>query len=147
MRGLTLSLLFSGPCQLAGAASRVSLSVSVSVRPGVLARALQDQPLAVAGTLAAPGLASGVPATGTIRLSRRDRTVSYDLAFTGDHGQPYELRGREPLGWRSLLANHGDVAVEILDSQGALVARCRLRRRGHLRPVLEGPHTYRTASP
>jgi hypothetical protein len=80
---------------------------------------------ALAGTIDAPGIASGSRCLGTLamRPDRREGTLVYDLDFEGDDGAAYTLHGEKHTRsarrlWRGMTTLHSELRAD-----GALVAR------------------------
>ncbi|MCX5741264.1 MAG: hypothetical protein NT062_02055 [Proteobacteria bacterium] len=86
---------------------------------------------ALRGRLFAPPRATGVPTEGeiTIRLFG-DKIIRYELAFAGDDGTAYEMRGEKTIRWLAPRASFTSLPTAIFDVSGGgerHVATCETR--------------------
>src|SRR5262249_23133234 len=94
-----------------------------------LARYLRDHTVALSGTLEAEGLAAHAPAEGTMLLAPLTQgIIRYELAFTGDDGQPYRLQGQKNVRLADLAGTMTTLPASILKVEaGVEVGRAVLR--------------------
>jgi hypothetical protein len=94
--GFELSESFSGSYHLF-ASPFEEHAIAIALRLGVdgLRRFVRERKIGAEGTIHAEGLAVNATLTGTVTMRLFDeRRVPYDLAFEGDDGKRYELRGQ-----------------------------------------------------
>ena len=99
------------------------VAFTVRARAADLAEWLRTGQVGLDGTIEVSGLASHVPARGTMVLAPlRRRIIRYELAFTGDDARPYRLEGQKDLSLADLPGSltvlpavivHGDSGTEV----------------------------------
>lgn len=89
-------------------------------------RHLSDGRAQLRGVIYAPPVApDGADATGTITIRPiGQRIIRYELRFTGDDGQRYELLGQKDIRWTAPLTTFTRLPAEILDHEHRRVATC-----------------------
>jgi hypothetical protein len=87
---------------------------------------LSDGKAELHGTIYAPPIAEGAPASGVITIRPiGQRIIRYELAFTGDDGKPYEMIGQKDIKWTAPLRTFTELPAEILDEDHKRIATCR----------------------
>lgn len=106
-------------------------AVSISLRLEVdgLRRFARERKVLAEGTIVAEGLAEhGRPIDGTIAWKLfADKRVPYDLAFGGDDGRAYRLRGQREFFMRDALDSLTILPASLYDEAGAEIGRATLR--------------------
>ncbi len=109
------------------------------------------------GTVSVEGMATDVPATGTMEISPfRERRIRYEISFDDDDGRRWRFEGTKHIDWRrprstwttlpgALYDDDGNVAASALlffwlrDDLGKLLASVRIPRT-RPRPAPLSPH-------
>jgi len=79
-------------------------------------RHLVDGMAEIRGTIYAPPKTRSAPAEGTIKIRVfGEKIIRYELAFTGDDGKAYELRGEKHISYLRPFASFTKLPAEILD--------------------------------
>ncbi len=87
---------------------------------------MRDGKAELTGTIFAPPIAEGAPATGVITIRPvGQRIIRYELSFLGDDGKPYELVGQKDIRWTAPLRTFTELPAEILDEDHRRVATCK----------------------
>lgn len=87
---------------------------------------LQDGKAALRGVVHARPLARAADATGTITIRPvGQKIIRYELAFTGDDGQAYELVGQKDIRWRDAVHTLTYLPAEIRDANHRRVGACK----------------------
>jgi hypothetical protein len=77
------------------------------------------------GTVLAPPKARAAPAEGTITIRPLgQRIIRYELVFTGDDGQRYEVVGQKDISFLRPLESFTRLPAEILDDHHQKVGTC-----------------------
>jgi hypothetical protein len=96
MFGFSFSETMSGTWSAPGSAEARPIRFSVTARARSWLRHLRDKKADLDGTLSMDGVAREVPVHGELLIDPLfGRVIRYQLAFTGDDGKPYHLRGQK----------------------------------------------------
>jgi hypothetical protein len=102
---------------------RRPLSLDARVRAPSFRHYLRTRLAEIAGTLDAEGFATRVAFTGTMLLRPLSQgRIGYELHFTADDAQPYVFRGEKHIRLDALVRTCTELAAEIRDASGKLVA-------------------------
>ncbi len=103
-----------------------ALEFSVEAHADSLWRHLRDGKARLAGTLHAEELAKRVPVEGVLTLRPvRGRFIRYELAFTGDDGQPYRINGQKDLQLSDPVRSLTRLPGEVCEARsGRTIGRC-----------------------
>lgn len=106
-----------------------AIGLSLHLEVDGLRRFLRDRKLRAAGTIVAEGLAErGKPLSGTLAWRLLDeRRVTYDLAFDGDDGNVYRLRGQREFLVFDALDSLTLLPSSLYDDAGVEIGRATLR--------------------
>jgi hypothetical protein len=86
---------------------------------------LADGRATIRGTVYAPPKSRSAPAEGTITIRPiGQKIIRYELRFTGDDGQPYELVGQKDISFLHPFASFTTLPGEILDGSQRKVGTC-----------------------
>lgn len=135
MPGVEFSETMAGSFALAGRPDELR-PFSFTVR--AVAGSLTSGRAELSGTVDAEGFADGAPATGSLVVDPRTRTLRYELAFRGNDGAPYRFAGRKTLRLARPVRSMTELPGAICDERGDEVARCvtRFALRSQLLPLL-----------
>jgi hypothetical protein len=113
--------LFSAP--------EVDRAIELEVELGMagLRRFAQTRAARLAGDARLEGLANGRPFHGDIVFRPGERRITYDLAFTGDDGSAYALRGQTDLWWLGIVEALTLLPASLYDGTGREIGRAMLR--------------------
>ncbi|MEO8548764.1 MAG: hypothetical protein ABI678_02280 [Kofleriaceae bacterium] len=94
---------------------------------------LMDGRATIHGTVYAPPKTRSAPAEGTITIRPvGQKIIRYELAFSGDDGQPYELVGQKDISYLRPFTTFTTLPAEIVDAQhhrvGTALTRFDLKR-------------------
>ena len=88
---------------------------------------LTDGKATLFGTIYAPPIAEGAPASGVITIRPvGQRIIRYELAFVGDDGESYQLLGQKDIRWTAPVRSFSKLPAEILDTNHRRVATCQV---------------------
>jgi hypothetical protein len=106
-----------------------AMSLSLSLRVDGLRRFVRERRVLAEGTIIAEGLAEGgKPVSGTIAWKLFDeKRVPYDLAFEGDDGRVYRLRGQRDFFVYDALDSLTILATSLYDEDDREIGRATLR--------------------
>ncbi|HEY4243750.1 MAG TPA: hypothetical protein VGM88_28250 [Kofleriaceae bacterium] len=80
------------------------------------------------GTIYVPPLTDAAEAHGTITIRPfGERIIRYELVFTGDDGNEYELIGQKDIRWTSPIHSWTHLPAEIRRAGGPRIATCDTR--------------------
>jgi hypothetical protein len=109
-------------------------AVRVSLRLGVdgMRRFLRERKVVAEGVVYAEALAErepdGVPLTGTLTMKLFDeKRIPYDLAFEGDDGRAYRLRGQRDFFMHDAVDSLTMLPASLYDENNAEIGRALLR--------------------
>lgn len=109
-------------------------AMQISLRLGVngLRRFLRERRIEAAGTVHAEELAerlpAGVPLHGSLTMKLFDeKRIPYDLAFEGDDGRRYRLRGQRDFFMHDVMDSLTILPASLYDDAGTEIARATLR--------------------
>ncbi len=109
-------------------------AISISLRLGVngMRRFLRERKVEVSGTLFAEQLAErlpeGVPLHGSLTMKLFDeKRIPYDLAFDGDDGRTYRLRGQRDFFMHDAVDSLTILPASLYDDAGVEAGRALLR--------------------
>jgi hypothetical protein len=98
----------------------------VTAHAGSLRQHLRDGKAELTGTIFAPPIAEGAPATGVITIRPvGQKIIRYELAFVGDDGKAYELVGQKDIRWTAPLRTFTELPAELLDEDHRRIATCK----------------------
>jgi hypothetical protein len=101
-------------------------SFEVTAAAASTLRHLQDGKAALRGVIHAQPLAQAAETTGTITIRPvGERIIRYELAFTGDDGNAYQLVGQKDIRWRNLVHTFTHLPADIFDGAHRRVGSCR----------------------
>lgn len=87
---------------------------------------LKDGKAVLRGVVRAPPVAQAADADGMITIRPiGQRVIRYELQFTGDDGEPYEMIGQKDISWREPLRTWTELPAEIFDGNHRRVGICR----------------------
>jgi hypothetical protein len=92
-----------------------------------LRRYARDGHMALSGHIRFEGLAGYAACQGALDIQPLRRRLRYELAFLGDDGRRYTLRGEKRLRYRDLLRAMTYLPAEIRDEAGAAIGDAELR--------------------
>jgi hypothetical protein len=124
-------------------------AMRISVRASVdgVRRFLRDRKAVAEGTIFAEGLAeskAGRALRGTITMRLLDeKRIPYDLAFMGDDGESYRLRGQRDFFLHAAVDSLTILPASLYDASGAEIGRATLR----FDPKTELPSMLRSFRP
>lgn len=105
-----------------------ALEVTLRIETSGLHRFIRDGHASAEGTIRAEGLAASAKATGTITWKLgTEKRIPYDLAFTGDDGKPYRLRGQRDFFVHDALLSLTLLPASLYDDTGKEIGRATLR--------------------
>ena len=77
------------------------------------------------GTIYAPPHTRSAPAEGTIKIRvLGEKIIRYELAFAGDDGQRFELRGQKDISYLRAFETFTTLPAEIFAANGQRVGSC-----------------------
>jgi hypothetical protein len=118
---------------------------SLRLRVDGMRRFLRERRIAIEGVLFADGLAaSGRDVAGSLVWKLLDeKRVPYDLAFQGDDGRPYHLRGQRAFFVHDAAGSLTTLPASLYDDRDAEIGRAMLR----FDPRTELPELLRSFRP
>lgn len=129
--------LFSAP--LVSRPLRVRLTLAVNG----LARFAKRRKIAAEGTIACEGLAADRPVTGSVAWRLLDeKRVPYDLAFEGDDGKTYRLRGQRDFFMHNVIGSLTTMEASLYADERE-IGRAVI----HFEPSMELPALLKTFRP
>jgi hypothetical protein len=105
-------------------------ALAISLRLGVdgLRRFVRERRIAAEGTIRAERLAENATVGGTLTMRLFDeRRLPYDLAFDGDDGKRYHLRGQRDFQIHDAAGSLTILAASLYDDAGEEIGRAVLR--------------------
>ncbi len=149
MLGFQLSEALSGSYYLLGE-PLVDRAIRFQVKLGVdgLRAFLREKRVGAKGTVFVEGIAEGagegVEAEGTVTVRLvEERRIPYDLAFTGDDGRRFRLRGQRDFFVHDVVDSLTILPLSLYDESGKEIGRATLR----FDPRRELPLTLRSLRP
>jgi hypothetical protein len=92
-----------------------------------LRRFAQTRSARLAGDAHLEGLAERRPFAGDVVFRPGERRITYDLAFTGDDGSSYAIRGQTDLWWLGFFDALTLLPASLYDGSGREIGRAMLR--------------------
>jgi len=122
-----------------------AIRISLRLEVDGLRRFARDRKLLAEGTVVAEGLAEqGKPLSGTLAWKLFDeKRVPYDLAFEGDDGKVYRLRGQRDFEVHDVVDSLTILPASLYDESGEEIARATLR----FDPRQELPQLFKSFRP
>lgn len=126
--GFEFQEVMSGTYTMVGhPANQGEIRFQARAHAGDALRHLRDGMAELSGTLDMEKVADDVPFSGTLEIRPlTKRIIRYELAFTGNDGQPYRFAGQKDIRWSDLVASMTTLVGTITNAQGAEIAKATL---------------------